>query len=151
MYDAVLWGVSELCVSGLIFVVVFVLISMSDLESDYINPVDMCNKVNNLVLPEYITQFVLTIVFLLTGNWIEFLLNLPLAIYHILGITKSKYYVDPTTIFNTLPEHKRKGLIKLGFYMICFFFYLYRLVYSLVNGFVAPPKGIIPNMGMNIL
>jgi protein cornichon len=36
-----------------------------------------------LVLPEYITHAVLTLIFLFSENWLVFFLNLPLAIYHV--------------------------------------------------------------------
>jgi hypothetical protein len=33
---------------------------------------------------------------------------------------------DATEIFRTLPTHKKESFIKLGFYLISFFYYLYR-------------------------
>lgn len=72
----------------------------SDLECDYINPIDLCNKLNQVaksfgllfyeltscnlqfVLPENIAHAFLTIIFLLTGQWVAFLLNLPLMLYN---------------------------------------------------------------------
>ena len=33
---------------------------------------------------------------------------------------------DATEIFRTLPNHKKEGFIKLGFYLLSFFYYLYR-------------------------
>ena len=37
---------------------------------------------------------------------------------------------DATEIFRTLPTHKKESFIKLGFYLLSFFFYLYRCVFS---------------------
>ena len=35
---------------------------------------------------------------------------------------------DATEIFRTLPGHKKESFIKLGFYLLSFFYYLYRYV-----------------------
>jgi hypothetical protein len=33
---------------------------------------------------------------------------------------------DATEIFRTLPQHKKESFIKLAFYLLSFFYYLYR-------------------------
>lgn len=38
---------------------------------------------------------------------------------------------DATEIFRTLPGHKKESFIKLGFYLVSFFYYLYRYVHVL--------------------
>lgn len=38
---------------------------------------------------------------------------------------------DATEIFRTLPNHKKESFIKLGFYLLSFFYYLYRCALSL--------------------
>lgn len=35
---------------------------------------------------------------------------------------------DATEIFRTLPNHKKESFFKLGFYLLSFFYYLYRCV-----------------------
>jgi hypothetical protein len=59
------------------------LVSLSDLESDYQNPIDMCRSANVWVIPEIATHTVLTVAMLMGGNWIEFFLNVPLVAWHI--------------------------------------------------------------------
>jgi len=75
----------------------------SDLECDYINPIDLCNKLNQVrtslplilvcpvlmhcfapqfVLPENIAHAFLALLFLLSGQWIAFLLNAPLVAFN---------------------------------------------------------------------
>lgn len=39
---------------------------------------------------------------------------------------------DATEIFRTLPQHKKESFIKLGFYLISFFYYLYRYIRALL-------------------
>ncbi|KAJ3010177.1 UNVERIFIED_CONTAM: hypothetical protein HDU68_002293 [Siphonaria sp. JEL0065] len=63
----------------LLFTMVFFIIMFSDLECDYINPIDLCNKLNQFVLPENIAHAFLTVVFLFNGAWISLFLNLPLV------------------------------------------------------------------------
>ena len=38
----------------------------------------------------------------------------------------SSHMYDATEIFRTLPAHKKEAFIKLGFYLLSFFYYLYR-------------------------
>jgi hypothetical protein len=40
---------------------------------------------------------------------------------------------DATEIFRTLPGHKKESFFKLGFYLLSFFYYLYRSVAMLLN------------------
>jgi hypothetical protein len=75
----------------------------SDLECDYINPIDLCNKLNQVsyffvveklyptsrakieskfVLLEHFAHAFLWTVFLLSGSWMAMLLNTPLLVYH---------------------------------------------------------------------
>ena len=48
---------------------------------------------------------------------------------------------DATEIFRTLPNHKKESFIKLGFYLLSFFYYLYRFVSSpspLTPSYISP-------------
>ncbi|KAH0829191.1 cornichon protein-domain-containing protein [Lanmaoa asiatica] len=119
---------SVLMAAGLLFTMVFFIIMFSDLECDYINPIDLCNKLNQFVLPENIAHAFLTILFLLSGQWVAFLLNLPLVLYNANKIRNKNHMYDATEIFRTLSGHKKESFMKLGFYLLSFFYYLYRLV-----------------------
>ena len=41
---------------------------------------------------------------------------------------------DATEIFRTLSGHKKESFIKLGFYLLSFFYYLYRYVVTSFGG-----------------
>ena len=43
-------------------------------------------------------------------------------------IMKKNHMYDATEIFRTLSSHKKESFIKLGFYLLSFFYYLYRCV-----------------------
>lgn len=55
----------------------------SDLECDYINPIDLCNRLNTYILPEAAVHAFLSFLFLINGYWMAFALNLPLLAYNI--------------------------------------------------------------------
>ncbi|KAF9456938.1 cornichon [Collybia nuda] len=119
--------------AGLLFSMVFFIIMFSDLESDYINPIDLCNKLNQFVIPENGAHTFLTLLFLLSGQWVAFLLNAPLVAFNANKIYNKNHIYDATEIFRTLDGHKKEVFIKLGFYLLSFFYYLYRMIAALVS------------------
>ena len=50
--------------------------------SDYINPIDLCNRLNTYIVPEAAVQGFLTLLFLINGYWIALALNLPLLAFN---------------------------------------------------------------------
>jgi len=52
------------------------------LSSDYINPIDLCNRLNTYIIPEAAVHAVLTFLFLINGYWIALILNLPLLAWN---------------------------------------------------------------------
>ncbi|KAJ3274954.1 hypothetical protein HDV01_001818 [Terramyces sp. JEL0728] len=55
----------------------------SDLECDYINPIDLCSKLNQFVVPENILHGFLWVLFLINGKWFDMLINTPLLAWHV--------------------------------------------------------------------
>ena len=53
---------------------------------------------------------------------------------------ESQHLFDATSIFADLGRHKKVNLIKLGFYMVLFFVFLYRFVLALVANSFKRPK-----------
>ncbi|KAK9387090.1 cornichon [Lipomyces mesembrius] len=116
-----------------LFLQVFFTIMYSDLECDYINVFDLCNRLNSYILPEAGVQAFLTFLFLINGYWIALLLNLPLVAYNINKVINNNHLLDATEIFRTLNEHKKESFIKLGFHLLMFFFYLYSMIVALIR------------------
>lgn len=58
-------------------------------HSDYINPIDLCNRLNTYIIPEAAVHGFLTFLFLINGYWIALVLNLPLLAFNV------KKYVPP--------------------------------------------------------
>jgi len=119
--------------AALLFTAVFFIIMFSDLECDYLNPIDLCNKLNQFVLPEIIAHAFLTTCFLLSFQVIAFLLNAPLLAYNVRKVLNNNHMYDATEIFRTLSVHKKECFIKLGYYLLFFFYSLYRMILALVQ------------------
>ncbi|KAI5481028.1 ER-derived vesicles protein ERV14 [Pseudohyphozyma bogoriensis] len=101
-------------------------------ECDYLNPIDLCNKLNQFVLPEMIAHAFMTTLFLLSFQVVAFLLNAPLLAYNVNKVVNRNHMFDATEIFRTLSQHKKESFFKLGFYLIFFFYALYRMILALV-------------------
>ncbi len=52
-------------------------------RSDYINPIDLCNRLNTYIIPEAAVHGFLTFLFLINGYWLALILNLPLVAFNI--------------------------------------------------------------------
>lgn len=115
------------------------IITLSDLECDYINARSCCSKLNKWVIPEVIGHAVVTVLMLISLHWFIFLLNLPIAtwnIYRFIMVPSGNMGVfDPTEIHNRgqLKSHMKEAMIKLGFHLLCFFMYLYSMILALIN------------------
>ncbi|KAF8070777.1 cornichon [Lyophyllum atratum] len=118
--------------AALMFGMIYFIIMFSDLESDYVNPIDLCNKLNQLVIPESCVHAFLAVLFLLSGQWMAFALNAPLVAYNVNKILNKNHMYDATEIFRTLDGHKKESFIKVAFYLLSFFYYLYCMIVSLV-------------------
>ncbi|CCF55910.1 hypothetical protein KAFR_0A04750 [Kazachstania africana CBS 2517] len=105
----------------------------ADLEADYINPIELCSKVNKLIMPEAALHAFISLLFLVNGYWFVFLVNLPVLAYNLNKIYTKVQLLDATEIFRTLGKHKRESFLKLGFHLLMFFFYLYRMIMALID------------------
>ncbi|KAJ6217593.1 hypothetical protein RDWZM_008750 [Blomia tropicalis] len=124
----------------LIFFSVFHVIAFDELKTDFKNPIEQCQTLNPLVLPEYLIHIFFNVLFLYCGEWLTLLLNAPLIAYHIhryrnRPIMSSHGLYDPTLIMNAdeLWRATREGWFKLAFYLLSFFYYLYGMIYSLIQ------------------
>lgn len=91
-----------------IFVFLYQLICLSDLEFDYINPYDSASRVNAVVIIEYALQGVLCASFFLTLNWFPFLVMAPVTYYHVklyvlLSLSPQVYPANHTCLFGHFP------------------------------------------------
>lgn len=124
----------------LIFFSIFHVIAFDELKTDYKNPIDQCNSLNPLVLPEYALHVLFNLLFLFAGEWFSLAINVPLIAYHIWRyknrpVMSGPGLYDPTSIMNAdvLAKCQREGWIKLAVYLLSFFYYLYGMIYSLIS------------------
>lgn len=52
-------------------------------------------------------------------------------------VANKNHMLDATEIFRTLGQHKKETFIRLGFYLVFFFFSLYRQVHLLLSRSMA--------------
>lgn len=115
-----------------LFSEVYFSISFSDLECDYMNPIELCNKLNKYIIPKAAIHGVLSILLLLHGHWFVFLLNLPMLAFNVNKIQSNNHLLDATEIFRTLGKNKKESFIKIAFFLFMFFYYLYRMIAALI-------------------
>ncbi|XP_072912345.1 protein cornichon homolog 4 isoform X1 [Hemitrygon akajei] len=137
--EALVFILSLVDCCALIFLAVYFIITLSDLECDYINARACCSKLNKWVLPELIGHSAVTMLMLISMHWFILLLNLPIVawnFYRYLSVPSGNVGVfDPTEIHNRglLKTHMKEAMIKLGFHLLCFFIYLYSMILALIN------------------
>ncbi|KMT12241.1 hypothetical protein BVRB_5g101860 [Beta vulgaris subsp. vulgaris] len=124
------WLISFFVIIALLVVVVYQLMCLADLEFDYINPYDSAIRINQVVLPEYVIQAGLSLLFLLTGHWIMALLCAPYLYYNVTRYMNNQHLVDVTEIFNLLNWEKKKRLIKLGYLLFILFLSLFWMIWT---------------------
>ena len=101
----------------LIFFAIFHIIAFDELKTDYKNPIDQCNSLNPLVLPEYILHLFSNLLFLFSGEIFSLIINVPLMAYHVhrymnRPVMSVPGLYDPTSIMNadTLNKYERNHL-----------------------------------------
>ncbi|ESO85618.1 hypothetical protein LOTGIDRAFT_107610 [Lottia gigantea] len=158
-FAAFCYIVALILTAVLIFFAIFHIIAFDELKTDYKNPIDQCSSLNpvsetyyiyymlsliffvfQLVLPEYFIHMLFTFLFLCSFQFGSLLFNLPLAVYHVhrymtRPVMSSPGLYDPTSIMNAdqLNRAQKEGWIKLAFYLLSFFYYLYSMIYVLVS------------------
>ncbi|XP_013879034.1 protein cornichon homolog 1 [Austrofundulus limnaeus] len=139
-FAAFCYMLALLLTAALIFFAIWHIIAFDELKTDYKNPIDQCNTLNPLVLPEYLIHFFFCVMFLCAAEWLTLFLNLPLLAYHVWRymsrpVMSCPGLYDPTTIMNAdiLAYCQKEGWCKLAFYLLSFFYYLYGMIYVLVS------------------
>ncbi|KPP58131.1 protein cornichon2-like [Scleropages formosus] len=92
-----------------------------------------CLYCPQLVVPEYSIHGLFCLMFMCAGEWVTLGLNIPLLLYHLWRYFHrpadgSEVMYDPVSIMNAdiLNYCQKESWCKLGFYLLSFFYYLYR-------------------------
>jgi len=130
--EVLFWAAIFLGTAVLLFCSVYSLILFSDLTVDHINPIELCDLVNGLVIPEYAGHLALTLIIFARGFFVPALLNVPLIVFHAMRYKDKKHLLDNTSIFNDVGRERRICEIKLGYHLVLFLIYLYFFVITLI-------------------
>ncbi|KAJ9173477.1 hypothetical protein P3X46_016601 [Hevea brasiliensis] len=130
MGDLFVWLISFFFLVALIVILVFQLMCLADLEFDYINPYDSSSRINKVILPEYVTEGVLCLLYLLTGHWFMSLLCVPYLYYNARLYTRRQHLVDVTEIFNLLHWEKKQRLFKLFYLIFLLFLTIFWMIFT---------------------
>ncbi|KAF1613899.1 UNVERIFIED_CONTAM: hypothetical protein FQV15_0015297, partial [Eudyptes pachyrhynchus] len=145
-----------LCAS-LIFFVIWHIIAFDELRTDFKNPIDQGNPVRarerlkniericcllrKLVVPEYCIHGLFCLMFLCAAEWVTLGLNLPLLLYHLWRYFHrpadgSEGLFDAVSIMDAdiLGYCQKEAWCKLAFYLLSFFYYLYRCHWGGLGG-----------------
>lgn len=142
--ETLLFSLSLIDSGAILFLLVYYIITLSDLECDYLNAQECCEKLNYWLLPKFIAHSFITFLLLLHGQVTLFLLNLPMFIwltYEYFTIPRGNLGAyDPAEIHNRgqLKKHLRDVMIYIGYYLIFFFIYLYCFILALLKGNPVP-------------
>lgn len=137
--DPVLFAVCMLETGAALFLLVYFIITLSDLECDYLNAQQCCSTLNQYVIPKMVGHLSMTVILILHGHWGLFLTALPIALWILYEFFKvpagNPGVYDPTEIHNRgqLKRHMRDSLIHLGYNLLAFFLYLYCMIISILK------------------
>ncbi|KAJ6968082.1 protein cornichon [Populus alba x Populus x berolinensis] len=82
MWNLIFWIICLLINLGLLAIVFYSLLCLTDLEVDQMDPFVATANINRWILLEFALQAALSILLLFTGHWILFLVAVPLTCYH---------------------------------------------------------------------
>lgn len=138
--EPLLFVIALVDTGSVLFLLVYFVITLSDLECDYLNAQQCCFKLNTWVIPKIVAHSVLEFLLITHGQLILGLINLPMTLwlfYEYFGVPSGNMGVyDPTEIHNRgqLKRHMRDCTVSVVYYLIFFFIYLYCMIIALLKG-----------------
>merc|ERR1711879_101534 len=112
----------------LIFLSTISVVEFDEIRTSKKNPIEQCEFLNPLVLPEYSLHAGICLIFLHVSDWISCVLNIALLAYHIhrywsRPVMSCPGLYDPTSILDikNIRRCQIEGWSKLAFYIFLFF------------------------------
>ncbi|GMM51937.1 cornichon family protein [Starmerella bacillaris] len=137
MWSPLIYTIGSILNAVNLFTQGYFLVLYGDLEIDYINPIDLCNKINPYVIPDMLVHLSLCLILLLTGHFWTFLFNVPLLVFNYLSYRSGRSVLDATEIFKTVSKYKRNSFIRLIFHLFAFFYYIFNMIIAIIGHAVA--------------
>ncbi|XP_053959222.1 protein cornichon homolog 4 [Anastrepha ludens] len=134
------FAITLLLYGAILLLLIYYVLTLADLECDYLNAQECCARLNFWVIPKFGSHAILCIILLLGGHWIMFILNIPMVMWLCYELYRqprdSLGVYDPVDIHSQglLKVHLRNCMIYLGYYFIMFFVALYCLISALLKG-----------------
>lgn len=123
--DISFWATVFVGTALLLFATVYALVLFSDLSRDHVNPTELCELLNRIVVFEYGGHLLLACLLLLRGYLVASAMHVPLIAFHAKRYSEKRHLLDNTQIFSDMPKERRVGEWKLAFYLLSFFLYLF--------------------------
>lgn len=137
--ETLLFAILLIACLAILFLLIYFVITLTDLECDYLNAQECCDKLNFWTLPKFIVHSFTTFILLYHYRVFLFLCNLPMCIcltFEYLTIPSGDLGAyDPAEIHNSrlLKKHMRNVLINLVYYFVLFFMYLYCFILAIIG------------------
>lgn len=142
--ETLLFAISLVACLIILFLLIYFVITLSDLECDYLNAQECCDKLNYWTIPKYMVHTFTTFFLLYHSQLWLFLCNLPMCVW----LTYLQCTIpsgnlgayDPAEIHNSrqLKKHMKNVVINLVYYFILFFMYLYCFILAILKGDPIP-------------
>ncbi|XP_067622637.1 protein cornichon homolog 4 [Eurosta solidaginis] len=138
--EPVTFAITLLVYGAILLLLIYYVLTLADLECDYLNAQECCARLNFWVIPKFGFHAILCVILLLGGHWIMFLLNIPMVFW--LGYELHRQPKDSLGVYDPVDIHSR-GLLKvhlrncmiyLGYYFSMFFVALYCMISALIKG-----------------
>ncbi|EGC35021.1 hypothetical protein DICPUDRAFT_79257 [Dictyostelium purpureum] len=124
--------------AGLVSASVFCIVALQDLEADLVNPIDLSRRLNPLFKSEITFHIALCLLFFVNFEFILLLVNSVLLGFNIYWMLSGQNKIFAADIFKLLPVYKKRYTIKVIFYIVTFFLYLYWFISYLVHAYAGP-------------
>lgn len=95
---ALYWLVQSALLGAVLTLATYQLYLFHNLSQSRIDLVQICTRINPFVLPHYAAHAVLTVFFLLGGNYWTFLVHLPLLAWRVFEFVRKSFLFSPATI-----------------------------------------------------
>merc|ERR1712013_173949 len=144
--------VISLCDSALLlFLAVYYIVNLSDLECSHINASVCCARLTKVVIPEVVLCSVVSICLVCWGYFAYLPFTVPMVvwlIYRVLTKPRSSIsFYDPAEIMNRqqLKVYINESIVKLLYHLFAFFIFLYSMVTTLVGEMEESTGGYFPH------
>eukprot|EP00884_Botryococcus_braunii_P003011 jgi/Botrbrau1/12710/Bobra.67_1s0073.1 len=139
-WDFLVWLISFVLQAGLLGFTMYGLITISDLEQDYLNPHDAADALNPWVAPEVAVQAVLGTILLIAQKWLFGPVHAAVAAFSMRRYLRGEATSEPTDIWDFAKKDKYIRMYKLIFYLVSFVYIIYRMVESAIHAIDGTPE-----------